>query len=137
MLARKILGAYPKLRGRGAPVCNYKEVKRLYLLSHHPECSREKEKSCSMSLNLGVDLATVGLDGSFNVKVYLAGAKDVYPHVNQLASKAEPAVQGSPDDFLAAKGDEVEKYRYQMKNKVRLVVHPLELCVTNLDCSVL
>jgi hypothetical protein len=65
----------------------------------------------------GVNLDT-SFDGAFNLKVYFAGAEDVYPHVDQIPSKPDPEVQGTPDDFLAQKGEEAEKYRYQMKNKV-------------------
>eukprot|EP01127_Copromyxa_protea_P014324 TRINITY_DN3973_c0_g1_i1.p1 TRINITY_DN3973_c0_g1~~TRINITY_DN3973_c0_g1_i1.p1 ORF type:complete len:440 (-),score=80.36 TRINITY_DN3973_c0_g1_i1:37-1356(-) len=79
----------------------------------------QKNSALPMSLNLGIDLGAASLDGSFNLKVYLAGAKDVYPHVDQISSKVEPQVQGTPDDFLAEKANEIEKYQYQMKNKVR------------------
>lgn len=80
-----------------------------------------------MALELGVDVSKLSLDGSFDLRVYLAGAKDVYPHINQIASGQAALVQGTPDDFLASKGDEVQKYRYQMKNKVCVMTFLVQL----------
>lgn len=128
MLLTSRIFSNPQSRRWLPPIGHNKEHQRVFHGSH---CEREQNDGCptrlspnpqkkaqSMSLNLGVDLSTVSLDGSFDVKVYLAGAKDVFPHVNQITSNPEPKVQGSPDDFLAQKGESAEKFRYQMKNKV-------------------
>jgi len=71
-----------------------------------------------MALHLGSSLLG-NLDGSVDLKVWFAGAKDVYPHVNQIASSPEPTVKGNPDDFLTSKGEAADEFRPQMKNKIR------------------
>jgi len=59
-------------------------------------------------------------NGSVEIHTCLVKAKDVFPHVNQIPSSQKPHFEGTVDNFLASKGENVEKFRNQMFNKVKL-----------------
>jgi len=75
-----------------------------------------------MALNLSSALtARTFAHGSFDMafRSYLASAKDVFPHVPQIAS-GQAAFAGTPAEFLKAQGDNESKFLNQMNNKVKV-----------------
>lgn len=76
-----------------------------------------------MALNLSSSVSCgESTHGSFDVtfRSYLASAKDVFPHVNQIDAPKTAPFQGTPADFLVAQGEEKVKFQHQMNNKVNL-----------------
>eukprot|EP01126_Amoeba_proteus_P058247 TRINITY_DN749_c0_g2_i5.p1 TRINITY_DN749_c0_g2~~TRINITY_DN749_c0_g2_i5.p1 ORF type:complete len:285 (-),score=45.28 TRINITY_DN749_c0_g2_i5:556-1410(-) len=70
--------------------------------------------------NTLASLITSKLLGAFDLRFYLAGAKqNAFPHIDQIPSTPTPIFVGNPDEFVTSKGEDSERYRYQMKNKVK------------------
>eukprot|EP01125_Pyxidicula_operculata_P022704 TRINITY_DN9513_c0_g1_i1.p1 TRINITY_DN9513_c0_g1~~TRINITY_DN9513_c0_g1_i1.p1 ORF type:complete len:382 (+),score=96.01 TRINITY_DN9513_c0_g1_i1:26-1171(+) len=55
--------------------------------------------------------------GAFALKGYLAKAKDIFPHVNNITGNPQPSVPGTVEDFLKKHND--ESLNKRAKNKVR------------------